>query len=432
MGHEFRMNCISGSLIVSCLIACVACGAPASGTDGDSASFDYSVHYTITPLPDSGAVDIEMRVRQSRHQLREVRFDLDRKRHSKLAADGELSTNGSEVSWFPTARGGQLSWRVSPSHTRGSGGFDALLDENWGIFRAEDLIPRASTRTLKGAVGSTTMSFELPPAWSAVTEYSSVSDKIEISNDGRRFSQPTGWIAIGDLGVRREMIAGVRVTVAAPEGEKVRRMDMLALLNWTLPELTAIRSAPVSRLTVVSAGDPMWRGGLSAPRSLFIHADRPLISENATSTLLHEVVHVILGIRAKEGHDWIAEGIAEYYSLELLHRGGAITSRRYARALEDQSDWAKDATALCDVDSKGATTALAVITFRRLDEELRRSTKGKFSLDQVVDRMSDSDSKVTLTALTEIVDSMLERPSKALHIDRLPGCSLERQRQEPD
>jgi predicted metalloprotease with PDZ domain len=175
----------------------------------------------------------------------------------------------------------------------------------------------------------------------------------------------------------------------------------------------------------------MWRGGLSAPRSLFIHADRPLISENATSTLLHEVVHVILGIRAKDGHDWIAEGIAEYYSLELLHRGGAITSRRYARALEDQSDWAKDATALCGVDSKGATTALAVITFRRLDEELRRSTKGKSSLDQVVDRMTDSDSRVTLTALTEIVDSMLERPSKALHIDRLPGCSLERQRQEP-
>lgn len=431
MEREFRMNCFSGSIIVSCLIACVACGAPASGTDGDSASFDYAVHYTITPDPDTGSVDIEMRVRQARRQLREVQFELDPKRYSSLAADGKLSTNGSEVSWLPAERGGQLSFRVSPSHKRGSGGYDALLDNHWGIFRAEDVIPRARTRTLKGAVGKTTMSFELPAGWSAVTEYSSLSDRIEVSNDARRFSQPTGWIAIGVLGVRRETIAGVRVTVAAPEGEKVRRMDMLALLNWTLPELTAIRSAPVSRLTVVSAGDPMWRGGLSAPRSLFIHADRPLISENATSTLVHELVHVVLGIRAEEGYDWIAEGLAEYYSLEMLHRAGAITSRRYARALEDQADWAEDATMLCGVDSKGATTALAVITFRRLDEELRRATQGKFSLDKVVDQMSEGGLKVSLAALSEIVDSMLERPSKALHIDRLPGCSVERQRQEP-
>ena len=34
------------------------------------------------------------------------------------------------------------------------------------------------------------------------------------------------------------------------------------------------------RLTVVSATGPMWRGGLSAPASLYIHADLPLISDS--------------------------------------------------------------------------------------------------------------------------------------------------------
>ena len=41
---------------------------------------------------------------------------------------------------------------------------------------------------------------------------------------------------MGKLGVRRETIAGTRIAVAAPEGQTVRRMDMLALLNWILPE----------------------------------------------------------------------------------------------------------------------------------------------------------------------------------------------------
>lgn len=416
------MNCFSGSIFLSCLIVCASCGSPASGTDGDPSSSDYSVHYVITPHPADGSVDVELRVKQSRRQLREMQFDLDEERQSELVADGTLAIDGSRVSWLPGERGGQMSWRVEPSQKRGASGFDALLTEDWGIFRAEDLIPRAKTRTLKNATAGTTMSFKLPPGWSVVTEYSSINSPIEVDNKSRRFAQPTGWIAIGNLGVRRETIAGVRIAIVAPEGETARRMDMLALLNWTLPELTSILATPLSRLTVVSAGDPMWRGGLSAPNSIFIHSDRPLISENATSTLVHEVVHVAFGIRAARGFDWIAEGLAEYYSLELLKRGGAITARRYMRALEDQAEWAQDAKTLCGKTSSGATTALAVVTLRALDEEIRKSSKGLLSLDNVVARASSSDSKITLDSLRQIVESILERPARALHIDRLPGC----------
>ena len=416
------MNCFSGSVFLSCLLACASCGAPASGTDRDPSSPDYEVHYTISPHPVDGSLDITMRVTQTRGQLRELRFVPDHERQSNLLADGKLTVTESRVSWFPGERGGQMSWRNEPSQKRGANGFDALLMNRWGIFRAEDIIPRASTRTLKGATAATTMSFELPPGWSAVTEYSSLNSPIEVTHDVRRFAQPTGWIAIGDLGIRRETIAGVRIAIAAPEGEAVRRMDMLALLNWTLPELAAVLSTPMTRLTIISAGDPMWRGGLSAPNSIFIHADRPLISENATSTLVHEVVHVAFGVRAAPGYDWIAEGLAEYYSLELLQRGGAITARRYTRALEDQAEWAKDATTLCGNRSSGATTALAVITFRRLDQEIRKSSKGASSLDNVIDRASRSDSKITLHSLRQIVESILDAPAKALHIDRLPGC----------
>ena len=227
---------------------------------------------------------------------------------------------------------------------------------------------------------------------------------------------------MGVIGVRRETIAGTRIAVVAPEGQGVRRMDMLALLNWILPELNAVLPESLPRLTIVSAGDPMWRGGLSAPASMFIHASRPLISENATSTLVHEVFHVAMGVTAANGFDWIVEGLAEYYSLELLQRGGAITARRYQRALEKQTEWAEDATQLCSDRSSGAVTALAVVTFRNLDQEIRHRSAGTLSLDNVVSELSNTRSRITLTLLQQVVADLLEDESDTLLIENLPGC----------
>jgi predicted metalloprotease with PDZ domain len=227
---------------------------------------------------------------------------------------------------------------------------------------------------------------------------------------------------MGNLGIRRETIAGTRVAIAAPEGQNVRRMDMLALLNWVLPELGTVLPDAIPRLTVVSAGDPMWRGGLSAPSSIFIHASRPLISENATSTLVHELVHVAMSSTAESGFDWIVEGLAEYYSLELLQRGGAITARRYQRALEKQSEWAASANTLCAPRSTGATTALAVVTFRDLDKEIREKSAGQFSLDNVLTQVSGARARVNLGAIEAIVSELIQGPSDTLAVDKLPGC----------
>jgi predicted metalloprotease with PDZ domain len=200
-------------------------------------------------------------------------------------------------------------------------------------------------------------------------------------------------------------------------------MDMLALLNWTLPELTALLPEPLTRLTIVSAGSPMWRGGLSAPASIYIHKDRPLISENATSTLLHEVVHTAMSIRTNEGSDWIAEGLAEYYSLQLLKRGSAISARRYASAVSEQADWAGQADALCGTTSTGATTALAVTVFHALDQEIRDRTAGASNLDELLRQLVAADHPIDVTRLSDIAAEIIGEPSDALHIDKLPGCS---------
>ena len=114
---------------------------------------------------------------------------------------------------------------------------------------------------------------------------------------------------------------------------------MLAMLAWHLPELARLVPSMPERLTIVSAGEPMWRGGLSGPTSIYIHADRPLISENGTSTLLHEVVHTVIPIDSHTGYDWVVEGLAEYYSLEMMRRSGTLSERRFQSALSQLEDW---------------------------------------------------------------------------------------------
>lgn len=412
------MNWLSALLIGILLLAPIACGDTTN--DAQSISREYGLNYTIA-TDASGMATITVDVVQDRALLREMSFSLNAEAATPQG-DGDIARSGDTVTWLPPENGGRIEWQSPIANQRDSGGFDAYVTNEWGIFRAEDVIPRARTRTLKGAGSKTTLAFDLPAGWSFITEYSRLNDPQLVSREGRRFSQPTGWIAVGKLGVRHETIAGTRVAIAGPQGQSIRRMDMLALLNWTLPELNALLGEGLERLTIISADDPMWRGGLSAPQSIFVHTDRPLISENATSTLVHEMMHVALGLDTASGFDWITEGFAEYYSLELLHRGNAITARRYERAIEDLQEWANDAESLCATQSTGPTTALATTLLRALDREIENKTEGKSSLDDVAVALSTSETAVDIDLLQQIVAGLIGSESATLDMDNLPGC----------
>jgi hypothetical protein len=418
MNYISRLNV--GVLLLG-LAWCSACGDTTSDTYVPADPLNYRLDYVIRPDSATGTVAVTLQLSQARFLLRKLRMRLN-PAISDLEGDGDISISGDNVVWTPPQAGGEISWRVAVSHRRNGDGYDAWLGSDWGLFRAEDIIPRAATRTLKGARSETWLELLLPGDWSAVTQYFDDDGVMRVNNPARRFDQPTGWIVLGDLGVRRDTISGVRVAVAGPVGHKIRRMDTLALLNWTLPELARLLPDLPPRLTIVSAGDPMWRGGLSAPQSLFIHADRPLISENATSTLLHEVLHMALGLSAGDGYDWIIEGLAEYYSLELLQRSGTISQQRYTQARSDLTDWAKSATSLCKATSTGATTALAVGIFAKLDREVREATKGAASMDDVTRQLTRLDGRIDLEQLLAIANEISGVKPDALHIDRLPGC----------
>lgn len=382
----------------------------------------YQLEYVVRPDPPAGGAWVTMRLSQSSDLLREVDMRAPAGRISDIGGDGDISLANGRLTWDPPATGGSLRWFAGIAHRRGDDAYDAYIAPDWAIFRAEDVIPQAATRTLRGALSETTLRFELPAGWSSLTEYFGRDNAYAIRNENRRFDRPAGWILLGKIGVRRDRIAGINVSVAAPTNHGMRRIDILALLNWTLPEVLRIAPDFPKRLTIMGADDPMWRGGLSGPRSLFLHADRPLISENATSTLLHEVMHIALGATAEDEMDWILEGLAEYYSLKILQRSGSITDDRFSTALRTQADWGAKVKKLCRSQSSGPVTARAVTIMRALDKEISTRSKGSHSLDDVFSALAASDEPVSLERLIAEARPLLGQEPAALQPSRLPGC----------
>jgi predicted metalloprotease with PDZ domain len=90
-----------------------------------------------------------------------------------------------------------------------------------------------------------------------------------------------------------------------------------------------------------------------------------------------------VGVRDENGYDWIPEGLAEFYAVELLRRAGGMTEERYEKVRNFMRDWSGEIETLQAVDSTGPRTARAALFFQELDAEIRSSTSQKKSLDDV-------------------------------------------------
>lgn len=309
--------------------------------------------------------------------------------YSDIRADGKSERKSQRLIWTPPAGGGSVRWRVRIDEQRDNGAYRSYFPGDWALFRGDRAFPSARVLAQKGAESRAVLRLVIPKSWHLDTPYLANPDgSFAVDDPDRRFDRPVGWMLVGDIGTRREVIAGTEVALAAPKDEGMRRMDMLAFLNYNLPAMKDAFGRLPPKILIVSAPDPMWRGGLSAPRSLYLHLDRPMVSENATSTLLHELTHVITRIRGEaDNDDWIAEGLAEFYGIELMHRTGGTTDARFQRTLEWLRDWGKSVQTLRADRSSAEITARAVLLFVELDQEIQRKTEGRKNIDDLTRRL---------------------------------------------
>lgn len=376
----------------------------------------YDVDYLVEFLPAEGKAAVTITLEPGEGRATRLDFSMDAERYTQVGGDGEVVRKGERVVWTPPAKGGELRYLYAVNNERRGGGFDALMTKDWVIVRGDDLVPRAVVRTTKGADSRARLRFKLPRGWTnADTPYvlNRARDAYVVVNPARRFDRPVGWIIAGDVGTRREWIENMEVSIAGPKGEDVRRNDLLAFIHAAGPEFRHAFGELPSKLLILGAGDPMWRGGLSGPRSLFLHAGRPTISENGTSTLMHELTHVITRIRGAKGDDWIAEGLAEFYSITLLHRAGLLSDTRHKRALGWMKRHGADVKSLHAKSSRGPRTARAVTLFAALDAEIRKRSEGRYDIDNLTQSLRDR-GRISVDDLRAASERLIGAPSETL------------------
>ncbi|MBL8246003.1 MAG: hypothetical protein JNL89_17535 [Rhodanobacteraceae bacterium] len=335
--------------------------------------------------------------------------------YSQISADGKLERKGTRALWTPPAKGGTVRWRVRIEEQRANGAYRSYFPGDWAIFRGDRAFPSAKVRAAKGAESRARLVLDVPKSWHQDTAYIAHPDgSFAVDDPDRRFDRPVGWMLVGDIGTRREIIAGTEVALGAPKDEGMRRMDMLAFLNYTLPAMKDAFGTLPPKIFIVSAPDPMWRGGLSAPRSLYLHLDRPMVSENATSTLLHELTHVVTRIRGEaDDDDWLAEGLAEFYAVELLYRSGGMTEARHDKTLAWLADWGRKVKSLRKDRSSAETTARAALLLLDVDREIAKATGGRQNLDDVTRRLM-RERKVSTAEFIAAAEKVAGRKLKAL------------------
>ncbi|MGC1508976.1 hypothetical protein FT643_04930 [Ketobacter sp. MCCC 1A13808] len=406
-----RLHFLAVSALYFLLLFC----PPKIYADDDLA---YQLDYNLEFLPASGQAAVTITIDKGQ-LIHNVRFKNLPDRYSDIEADGKLSVSKSEVRWQPADSKSRLSLKVKIAHERDPGEFDAMITKNWAIFRGDDIFPAAKTEFVNGAYSLATLNVTLPSGWTSIETGwpRKKGNTFRIHNPDRKFDRPTGWMIAGALGTRRAKVRKTSIAISAPRGSDMRRMDALTFFNFVWPELkNAFKETP-EKLLVVGMDDPMWRGGLSGSNSLFLHSDRPIVSENGTSPLLHELTHMVTrisGTKTDAGNDdWIAEGLAEFYSFELIYRAGGMTDKRRQTIISKLDKWGENIKCLRQKNASGATTARAVVLLDELDKEIRRRSKDKYSIDHVTRELMTK-RKVSLGDLEESVEGLIGSKSKTL------------------
>jgi len=359
---------------------------------------DYKLNFEADLQPAQKAAKISLVIVQKKGALREISFSAPAEKFSGFEGDGNVEYVDGRLTWQVPRKGGALSYVAVVENARGDA-YDARVTEDWALLRFNDMLPQVTTKKLRNSTGGLSLKLSGPEGWAYETRYGRFDKaKRTVKVPEEFFPAPRGWLLGGDLGVRRETIAGRSVAVAAPQGSRYPRVPTLAFLHWTLPELIRVFPTFPDKLLMVSGDESMWRGALSGPASVYLHPRRPLISENATSTVLHELVHVATRWSGVEGDDWIVEGLAEYYSLKVLLKSGGISRERFDDALKTQAEWAESERGRLADPSKGADTSRALILFHELDEELLQVDRA--GLDKVIGHLLGTSQRQTLTRIS--------------------------------
>lgn len=402
-------------------LTCIALLAPISAFG--AADDTYRVEWTVALEAGVDSARVTLALEDGAPVTR-VSFPYDPERFEAFrASSGELDVDDDSVTWEPASKDARLSYRVKVTRARPNSNqeesYDALVTDTWALFRGDRITPRIRVRARGDAESHAVLKFELPDNWNANTAWpidqsADDANTYLLDDPERDFDRPRGWFLVGRLSAQRARVGDATLfSIVSPLNAGIDKTTWLALVSLVWPQIhDAFGSAP-AKMLMVTGDDPLWRGGLSGPNSFFFHSSRRAISENGTSPLFHELTHVLTRISGDFNDDWIAEGIAEFYGIELLYRAGAYDEGRRGEILEDLAEWAEEADELRVRNSTGPVTAKAVLVFDDLDREVRRATDGNATLDAITRELMVK-RRVSLDDLRAAFEEVTGRESRVL------------------
>jgi hypothetical protein len=365
-------------------------GISASARAKETFSIDYIVSVAETH-PETAEIRWEL---SGIEEVKFLRLQFPADRLDRFSGTGTLERIPGGLRWVPGGPYAHLKYRARINHVRGQHQrYDSYAAGEWVVTRARDLFPRIAIEAAPGKDGAVKsrarLIFRLPKGWHSAAALTALgADSYRLNEPGKQLDRPRGWFALGKVAFDHQEIDGTMVQVARAPGTALQPAGLFRLLDGTLPALKKLLKADAEEVLIVSAPDPMWHGGISGERSLFMHGGRPLRTPDKTSPYLHELFHVLQPFKPAADADWIEEGLAEFYSLELQRRAGLVDAAGYMRALgyfERYGLWNVDLTRQQD---NPATNNAAPLVMYALDQRIQHATAGKARLDDVVTRLA--------------------------------------------
>lgn len=373
--------------------------------------------YHVQLLPDSGQAQVRLTLADGA-VVRSLDFDLgNASAYSDFESDGQwlLKDQGQRGLWRPGTGKTSLGYRVRLDQRQRGGAYESRITPQWALFRGDQLVPPARLDQQDGTELIARLTFELPAGWKSVeTPWPRIGkQRFRIDNVSRLFDRPTGWMLAGNSGSRRARLGDTEVTVAAPQGQGMHRMDTLTLLTFIWPQLQAVFPRNPAKLLLVGARDEMWRGARSAHHSIYLHSGRPLISENGNSPLLRELVRQFAQVDDRDDSDWLGESLADYYATVVLYRAGGMSEDRYRTLQTRLHKQGAKVTRLRGAQASTEQVARGVLLLQALDREIRLHNQEKRSLDDVTRALMRLQS-VSTDDFVQISENVLGRRSEVL------------------
>ncbi|MFN8542665.1 MAG: hypothetical protein U0807_00420 [Candidatus Binatia bacterium] len=348
----------------------------------------FSVDYVVTIRDDDPAHAHVRWLLAGIDEIESLRLVFRDERSTDVHGTGHLAWRGRAVTWTPGGPYAHLEYTVAIARARPPARYDSYAGRNWIATRALHLFPEINVSFRPGASdprARARLVFHLPHGWRAAAAGERQGPRtFAVDEPHKRFDRPRGWILLGAVDLHVRDVDGMRVTVAVAPGSQLDPRKLLALLDRTVPLLTAILGPPPPRLLVASAPDPMWHGGLSGEESFFVNGRIPLRSPDRTSTYLHELFHVWAPFHPEVDGRWISEGLAEYYSLELPHRAGRLTDEQFAKGLELFARYGRWDVDLSRTREPAALNNSAPLVLHLLDRAIAKASSGQANLDDAV------------------------------------------------